>query len=216
MKRQSAVIFKGLRAHFQTRRGRGGKQRTIAPCGCCQMEQNCYAIAAFRYLFKKEGDIKRVIELGTGEGGLSQFLKDECSRRQISFRTFEAYPEKCSACEKHGFISELIPNDEKVGELIGQKGRTILLIDSGNKAADIAKFAPYLKDKDVVMGHDYAKDRTIGRYKLRNTGIWRSQGWFLSNIRDNGVIKNNNLEEFRPRVFWRAAWGAFIKNDKKH
>jgi hypothetical protein len=213
---RKADVFKGLRVNFWTRRGKGGKQRAQSTCGCCVMEQNYYAIAAFRYLFKKERDIKRVIEVGTGEGGFSQFLNGECLRREIEFRTFELYPEKCTACEKHDFTSELIPNDEKVGEIISQEGRTVLLVDSADKAGDISKFAPHLKNKDIVMGHDYAKDRTIGRYKLRDTNIWRSRGWYLSDIRDNGVMKDNDLEEFRPRVFWRAAWGAFIKNDKKH
>ena len=143
-KPQSALKPGGLYFPFVIGRGRGGKQLNTAPCGCCDMEQNCYAIAAFRRFFKTESNIKRVIELGTGQGGFSQFLNEQCIAKNIEFRTFEVDPKKCTACAKHGFVSEMILEDEKIGDIIRSSGKTVLLVDGGDKAEDIINFSQYL------------------------------------------------------------------------
>jgi len=208
--RDRADYVKGLRARFSIQRGPGGKQVTTSTCGCCLMEQNCYAIAAFRRFFKTEKEIKRVIELGTGRGGFSYFLNEECKKYDTEFSTFETEPHKCTACEKHGFVSELTSKDADpnyLGDIIKREGRTILLVDSAKKNADVAKYVKFLKPNDVVMVHDYAHDRSFYHSVMRAKNIWRSCGTQLKHM--SGT--HDSLEKYRPMLFWRAAWGAFVK-----
>jgi len=221
-----ADYVKGLRAKFVIQRGRSGKQNTLSTCGCCLMEQNCYAVAAWRRFFKTEKDIKRVIELGTGRGGWSYVLNEECKKYDIEFRTFELYPEKCEACEKHGFVCELIPPDlfgfnpdgqdrlaESAGnqpmkEIVAEEGRTVLLVDSAYRMEVIEYLFEYMKPNDIVATHDYARTAPFGQRIMRAQNIWRSNGMQLKHF----TRLNLPLDEYRPMLFWRAAWGVFLVN----
>ncbi len=136
-----------------------------------EMSQKEGVMGAFHSFFKEE-KFDRVIEIGTWTGVLSLFLADI---HQENFYTFDIknFIKKDIAKRLHETSANIYMEDifktDKIQPLLEDKGRVLLLCDGGYKPKEIRKFAPMIKDDDIIMAHDYFAD--LGEWKKRQ--IWK-------------------------------------------
>lgn len=110
-----------------------------------------------------------VIELGTGEGGFSLFLKHQAEQRQFQFHTidndtwvgFEGRKPHRGMLLNH-FIKADIFNSSIVESLLEQSvGPTVLICDNGDKPREVHDFSYLLEQDDYLVVHDWDREITI-------------------------------------------------------
>lgn len=102
---------------------------------------------------------KRIIEIGTGAGGLAVLIAGHCFER-IDFHTIdiERSPEHrklkaLGACVHVGDFWTVLNWFKK---LIAREGQTIIFCDGGNKKQEVASLWSAMKPEDLILAHDYA------------------------------------------------------------
>ena len=108
---------------------------------------------------------KRLIELGTGAGGLSTYLALECIQRGMRFDTFDIFlPDvaksnvgKLIGLESMCHVGSLWAETGDVlrDMLIAAEHPLILFCDGGDKPREVRLFGPLLKPGDLLCVHDY-------------------------------------------------------------
>jgi hypothetical protein len=101
-------------------------------------------------VFLLERPLKSIIELGTGSGTFSKWLRDKAP----NFLTFD---NKKPYHDIEEFILADIFNEEKmIAELIESAKRPLLFYcDNGDKAREVATFSKYLHKGDYLGTHDF-------------------------------------------------------------
>ncbi len=89
-------------------------------------------------------------------------------------------------------------------------GRVLLLCDGGSKNLEFNLFSRYIKERDVIMLHDY-KETTERYWNIASKLNWRygsesSYDEIKNSLMLYGIDRHPLYEEFE-NVFW----GAFIK-----
>ena len=181
--------------------------------------QNRRAIGAFDRLWRHLADAgdrpARIVELGTGPGGMAVILKRYCDTAGAQFITYD----RQSAAAAHGqFAAARIDFRVKdfserftVAEIareLQQPGLTVLLCDGGDKACDVNTFADYLKPGDLVLAHDYAPSLEVFRRDIAG------RLWSWCEVTDADLAdasKRNALEEVLPDAFHPAVWTCRVK-----
>jgi len=159
----------------------------------------------FNEIFNRE-QFARVIEIGTFHGGLSLFLAFCCLVKNMKFFTFDIRMNGKTAVynkiRKLGgkFEKANVFQTDKIKQLILAPGRVMLLCDGGNKPKEIRTFAPFLKQGDVIMGHDYFDTQQNFEHQQK----WLSCELVKADIQ--GACKKHNLapwyEHVLPEIFW--------------
>ena len=130
----------------------------------CYMQQKEGTVPAFDSLLS-EMKPARIIELGTGAGGLSVFLGIYSFATGCAFYTYDNLPrdrnygELFKALGVNRHVCDIFADEKTIKELIAADGRTLLLCDNGNKKAEFNLFADALKVDDIIMAHDYFPER---------------------------------------------------------
>lgn len=157
----------------------------------------------------------RIIEVGTGAGGLTMFLKDQVS----DFADIYSF----EICQQP-YHSRLIDNNIKLyfenifndtdcycynpvekWQGIFNITPKLVLCDGGNKKAEFNGLAKLLNPGDVIMLHDYCTDKET----FDALNVWN---WLECNYADIKVAcEANNLEPYMHQEFLNVAWGCFIK-----
>ncbi len=118
---------------------------------------------SFNWLFSKQ-KFDYIIEIGTGNGMFSIFLAEHSKKMGAAFVTIDIKPTNKRILHRfHELGAEVITCDINKRDVITpllNKGRILLLIDGALKVPEFIKYAPKLKLKDMIMVHDYYKDRT--------------------------------------------------------
>ena len=180
------------------------------------MAQSQHSLIAFDTLFKRleldDTPPARVIELGTGRGGLTAFLHLYSIGNGSSFTTRdrpELIPDHARALDllsvdrRRGNVIDDLTVVEEIRQECRKAGFTVLLCDSGHKAREIAAFAPFLKSGDILLAHDYAPDAGYFAHEMKDR-LWCSHEIFWS-----GVEARAPSSEFEPLLeefFQRTAW----------
>lgn len=207
----------------------GGNPK-IGDTGGCRffglaMGQNQHALVAFDTLFKAleaEGRLlARIIELGTGRGGLSIFLHLYCLSGHIVFTTWD----QVNHAPAHQSVLEALNVDYRQGDIHNDEstiqqiqndcqstGITILLCDDGCKAREVEIFAPSLKPGDLLLAHDYAPNPVFFETAMRGR-IWSSHELSLSDI--SQTIDSRCFEPYLQEVFQMAAWACLRRRDDR-
>jgi predicted O-methyltransferase YrrM len=124
-------------------------------------------------ILNENQQIKGIIEIGTGVGGLSLFLALNCYER--GYKSLLTYDYKQKADVKLfdllnvRYIIRDVFNEKSIQEIKEYADIPIFLMcDGGNKPKEFNTFVPYLKDGSVIAAHDF-NDRY--QYIKINRGI---------------------------------------------
>ena len=128
-----------------------------------EVPQSPQAFEAWRFIvavYKPD----RIVELGTGRGVFSCFLRSLVGRR--SFFTFdrvprflpEALPEEEEPLDDNFHQADIFKRPREVIQIMTRPGRTLLFCDNGNKVHEWELFGPRLKDGDMIAVHDWRRE----------------------------------------------------------
>ena len=177
------------------------------------MQQNRYALLSISILLEY-GSPSRLIEFGTRYGGLSVFLGMYSKNNNIEFHTFDIsnqlkYIDFFNFLNVKFHICDIFdPVTQKdISVLIRKPGRTILFCDA-IKDREFNMYAEDLKIGDIILAHDYAKDKDDFQL-MRKQRIWWQCEIEFDDIAD--VCSANNLKPVFTDLFRTAAWCCFIK-----
>ena len=117
----------------------------------------------------KTYDIKSVMELGTGYGGMSVFFALQCYQRGMDFVTYDNvqslfFDSGLPALLNIGknFRNINIVGESEHWEVLNwiEKARRPLaiMVDNGDKRRDFRMVAPYTKPGDIIAVHDWEKE----------------------------------------------------------
>lgn len=180
------------------------------------MQQHPDTIQAFNQLLNTV-NLARIIELGTGEGGLTLFFgiynyhrNWDCILRTYDRTALSSRNPRCYKLLR--FLNVLIDrgdvlNDNRLIEyikgIIATDGTTLLVCDDGDKEREFNLYAPSLKDGDIIMVHDY-----VAKGKEH---VWGFPEVNINNVM--GVSVKYNLKPFMQSVFDEVAWLCRRKAD---
>lgn len=196
--------------------GRGGG--TIRYFGTVSHQnQNAFHTfdAFFKRLEQEEKPAARIIELGTGCGGLSIFLQIYALTQEIDFITYDNEPfnpELFPIIHRKLFdllkidlrAKDIFECEEEIGDEIKKKGVTVLLCDAA-KSFEYNIYAPYLKRGDYILVHDYAPTRAYWEEHMDNR-IWSTCDIVDAQIAE--AIEKYDLIPFMADEFLQAAWSC--------
>jgi len=141
-------------------------------------------------------DPATIIEIGTYNGGLTTLLTD--IKPDVTIHTFDISPIP-ENLPKTAFPhqKDVFQYKSEIIKLIRRHGKTILFCDGGDKVREFNEFAPYLKEDDCILGHDFA-----------------TPGWAWVEITEeeieNAVITNDLVHNIQE-IMGQAAWVSYKK-----
>lgn len=135
-------------------------------CGFTSLQTHTSYYALEDFLNRRQ-DIKRIVEFGTFEGGLTIFFGLHMWKRggqTLTFDTQERQEAKWFEVAKIfgiEFVNDDIYSSEsqkKIIEFIQQPGITLVFCDNGNKPHEVNYYTKYLKPGDIIMAHDWGTE----------------------------------------------------------
>jgi hypothetical protein len=185
-----------------------------------QMMQNRHAVLAVDRLLRLLDDEgrrpARIVELGTGCGGLSVLFQMYAAAGGGAFVT---YDRAVHATEARRLFARLGVDARQrdfdapfttaeIARLIQEPGVTLLVCDGPDKVAEVTRFAPYLKTGDLVMAHDYAESRDVFD-RTQHGRTWNYCEITEADIA--GVVAAHRLDAVCPDVLAPGAWMCKVK-----
>lgn len=167
-------------------------------------QQNLHTKEAFmRMIIERPPD--RILEIGSGQGGLSAWLSGVLPWVEVSTWDIE---DKATAPPAGGKLRRFIGDWRTAGlpGRINQEGRTWLLCDNGAKEEEASTLWPHLKSGDVMFVHDYFEDENDFE-QARRERIW--DWWECNGVMLYGIVEDANRllkDELR-----KAAWACWEK-----
>ena len=176
-------------------------------------QQNHNAFEIF-YNFIRDVRPAQILEVGTSNGGFTQFLMYACKRlgldtHIISLDIHEKYwytdlrDAGIDLRIKNVFINGYEDIEEEYKDFIQSDGTTIVLCDGGDKIREFNLLSKFLKSGDFILGHDYAYNRE----KFENDiylKIWNWHELSESDISDS--CSENNLIDYDRQTFESVVW----------
>jgi hypothetical protein len=161
-------------------------------------------VQVFDSFFEKE-KFDHIVEIGTGNGAFSIYFASKAHEMGADFITYDikrvsnkirkeitAHGGKVVTCD--------INEDTTIASLIESPGRCLLLNDGGLKVPEFHRFAKIMKKNDIMMTHDYYKNR-----KETSSGTV-----VMSEIVDS--ISKNKLKVINENMFDSCLWLCVIKD----
>jgi predicted O-methyltransferase YrrM len=193
---------------------------THASYGGLSIEQNPNILNVFNKLigFTKPS---RILEIGTFHGGLTSIMRDLLDINGLNksdlltydvntpnFLIIQLGDKKITVRTKNLFTDnyDKFRDDESKKELfdyINQPGLTIVLCDGGSKKNEFRLISSLLKEGDVIMAHDYAKNQDYFESNIKN------KFWNWMEIQDSDINQSsneNNLNFLMQDEFEKVAW----------
>jgi hypothetical protein len=176
-----------------------------------QQSHNAYRVF---YDFLAEVNPSQILEIGTGLGGFTSFLKICCDDLELStsILSFDIH-EKSWFDETRAmgidiriedvFLEDYTGLRQDIIEYIQSDGTTIVLCDGGNKINEFKTLSEHIKINDFIMAHDYVEDTNIFREKIYQK-IWN---W--CEITENDIspsCEKYNLTDYKKEEFNNAVW----------
>jgi cephalosporin hydroxylase len=159
----------------------------------------------------------RVIEIGTGHGGLSMFIRDILPPSS-DFYSFDiadlSYHNSLRENNIKMYNENIYVDDVKDWNRLEVKPEwreifnitpKLVLCDGGHKKGEFNGLAKYLSMGDIIMLHDYCTDEST----FENIRVWN---WLECKYSDiSAVCEECNLQPYMHQEFLNVAWGCFIK-----
>tara|TARA_R110000782_G_scaffold219344_1_gene306649 strand:+ start:176 stop:817 length:642 start_codon:yes stop_codon:yes gene_type:complete len=186
----------------------------------CQQNPNCFEEFYKLLLAKKP---KRILEIGTAQGGLTTYLKYMCDALELDTQIrsydvnelpwFDAIREQgIDLCVENIFEPNYtgLANDEVIDFIQGD-GVTLVLCDGGSKVREFNILSEYIKPLDIIMAHDYAFDSDYFTKTIKGK-FWNWHEISEQDIKD--CSDKFNLKPFMQDGFTKAVWVCKIKKEK--
>jgi hypothetical protein len=184
-------------------------------------QQNHHTYEAF---FKLLNNVKpkRILEIGTGDGGLTGYLHYMCKSLKLDteIRTYDIHNKSYYQDLISNGIDVRIENifedgytnlkNKEIIDFIEKDGRTVILCDGGNKVREFNILSEYIKKSDIIMAHDYAKDEEFFKNNIYKV-YWNWHEISDSKIKES-VVKYG-LKSFMQTEFDNAVWVCKIKEE---
>lgn len=181
-----------------------------------QQSHNAYQVF---FDFISEIRPSRILEIGTAQGGFTEFLKIIIDHigldTQILSYDIAERPWYSQMQEKgidvrveNIFNYEWTDVIQSVKDYVLSPGTTIVLCDGGWKIGEFKIFSRIVKSGDFILAHDYSLNKDIFERDIKNK-IWN---WCEITEEDiSESVLENNLESYKPEVFSQAVWVCKIK-----
>lgn len=171
-------------------------------------QQHPGAYYAFHdYFLRNKFDL--IIDMGTGEGGLSIFLATICP--QTSVHSIDLYPrhsqELFDTFDNLKFES-LDCFSAKVIEHLRELSRgrkTCWLLDGGAKNREFGVYSLVAERGDVLMMHDFARNQEAYQ-RVYGAGRWH---WHESGFED--ILNLDDMEWSGETLLENCVWGVYTK-----
>jgi len=125
--------------------------------------QTWSALTMLTKTLSENRDIKRVVELGTGTGGLTLFFGANMLQRNGKVLSFDIEPtqsrqaqrdfEKLNIVFEHRDVFE--EESIKIAKKFIEDERALIFCDNGRKTKEFHTYAKILKKNDLIMAHDW-------------------------------------------------------------
>jgi hypothetical protein len=165
---------------------------------------------------------KRILEIGTADGGLTLMLKDLLNDNGLNNSIIRTYDilEQTNLKNKNVDGIEIITKSPfnypysdleypyEIKEFVQSEGTTLVLCDGGFKINEFILISQFLKVGDVIMAHDYAHDSDVFKKEIENK-IWNWHEIQYSDI--SNACEINNLESYMLDEFKQVVWVCKMK-----
>jgi cephalosporin hydroxylase len=181
-------------------------------------QQNHYAYESFFNLLK-EVKPSRIVEIGTGMGGFTLFLKMCCDDLELNTKIVSYETNGRDSYEfirnngidvrvKNVFFEGYASAEQELIDLIVEDGVCLVLCDGGHKISEFNLLSKYIKNGDIIMAHDYASNQQYFKENIEY------KYWNWLEISDNDIedaVVSNNLHSYMQNEFNQAVWVCKIK-----
>lgn len=167
----------------------------------------------------------RILEIGTGAGGLTLFLRDKLNEIGLRETYIKSYDVNTTSFDNNvhdltnlelskenlfgGGNEFILERGDLIEPYIKSEGLTIVLCDGGNKIKEFNQISPLLKSGDIIMAHDYCENSNLFESNYKDK-IWN---WCEIQERDiETICQQENLEDFMKEYFNKIVWVCKIKN----
>jgi len=159
----------------------------------------------------------RILEIGTGAGGFTLFLRDKLNEIGLNETIIRSYDINDTQfdivnLELHKeILYDVTGNLNRfniVEPFLKSDGVSLVLCDGGNKSFEFNQLSVLLKTGDIIMAHDYVD--TYENFK----NIFYDKIWNWCEINENdikNVCENENLIDFMKEDFNKIVWVCKIK-----
>lgn len=180
---------------------------------CLQQRQEVMNVfSEFLRIYKP----KSIIEIGTGHGGLTMYLRDN-TNPVCELHTFDIAEKSFHSALTENNINIYYQNifkevrDWNKFEIkeewlyLFNESPKLVICDGGQKKAEFNGIAHLLKPNDIIMLHDYSTDQQT----FDKLDVWNWLECQYSDIKNS--VEQHNLHPFMHEEFLGVAWGCFIK-----
>jgi cephalosporin hydroxylase len=181
-----------------------------------QQSHNAYQIF---FDFLSEVRPSRILEIGTAQGGFTEFLKitvdhlgldTEILSYDIAERPWyhQMVEKGIDVRVENIFNEDWSDVIDYVKQYVTSPGITIVLCDGGWKIGEFKIFSRIIKPGDYILAHDYSLNKEVFEREIKDR-IWN---W--CEITEDDIwqsVSDNNLESYQPEVFSQAVWVCKIK-----
>jgi cephalosporin hydroxylase len=182
-------------------------------------QQNYNAFEVF-HNFIRDVRPSKILEVGTSNGGFTQFLNYTCKRLGLDTHIISLDIHEKSWYNdlrdsgidlriKNVFHDQYQDIDDEYKEFIQSEGTCIVLCDGGDKMREFNLLSKFLKTGDFILGHDYAYDRDMFLNDI-NLKVWNWHELSESDISE--ACETNNLIDYNRDIFQSVVWVCKIKN----
>jgi tRNA A58 N-methylase Trm61 len=166
----------------------------------------------------------RILEIGTGAGGLTLFLRDTLNELGLKETYIKSYDVNNTTFDSNvhdltnlelskenlfgGGNEFVLERKDLIEPYIQSEGLTIVLCDGGNKIKEFNQISQLLKHGDIIMAHDYCEsyEMFLSEYKDK---IWN---WCEIQEKDiENACVSEGLENFMKNDFNKIVWVCKIK-----
>jgi len=176
-----------------------------------QQHQDAYEVF---YSFLSEIQPSRILEIGTGQGGLTQFLKLACNHLNIAVDILSydvVAHDWFNDMRLDGIdirIENVFNNDYtsvklEVSDFIIKDGVTLVMCDGLYKIREFNLLSKFLKHGDFIMAHDYVDTRESFEHNFYQ------KRWNWHEISDSDINEaciTNKLESYNKEAFDTVMW----------
>lgn len=167
------------------------------------------------FLLKEK--FERILEIGTGLGGLIQFISDFSKENSINteIMTLDIKPPNQTLISNRIQSLQMdvfnIQNISKLDSFLKTNKKLLILCDGGDKITEFNLFSKYIKSGDFIMAHDYAIS-----YEYFENNIKNKRKWDWCQIVENdimGACKKFNLVDYTNINFVEEMWVCKTKKE---